>query len=105
MTDEAIGTIGFPDMPGKMNVDFVGFDKYKGAQRAIVALLYANDTFGADPSVRWFVHGDDDTLFRLDLVQNYFADIGSNSDLPLFLAPKGASSRARRAPHSIRSAR
>ena len=50
-------------MPGKMGVDFIGYDKYKGAQRAIVALLFANDTFGAD--VDWLIQGDDDTMFHL----------------------------------------
>ena len=44
-----------------MGEEVAGFQKYKGAQRAIVALLYANDTFGAE--VEWLIQGDDDTLF------------------------------------------
>ena len=50
-TNATLGTVGFPDMPGKLGVDWQGYKKYAGAQRALFALLYANDTFGA--SVEW----------------------------------------------------
>ena len=83
-TDAQIGTVAFPDSPGKMGEDVAGFQKYKGAQRAIVALLYANDTFGAE--VEWLIQGDDDTLFMLDRVTQFFAPL--EPSLPLFLAPK-----------------
>ena len=51
-TNASLGTVGFPDMPGKLGVDWQGYKKYAGAQRALFALLYANDTFGA--SVEWY---------------------------------------------------
>ena len=46
--------------------------------------MYANDTFGAE--VEWLIQGDDDTLFMLDRVTQFFAPL--EPSLPLFLAPK-----------------
>ena len=62
--DVAAGIVGFPDDPGTMKVDFkVNGNKYLGAHRPLVAILFANDTWGG--TFNWIMQGDDDTKFAL----------------------------------------
>ena len=78
-TNSAIGSIGFPDNPGKRGIDWAGH--YRGAHRALKGILFANDTFGAE--IDWIVHIDDDSFFDPADLSKFLSGIDPN--LPLFI--------------------
>ncbi|KAH8098820.1 Ca2-binding protein [Aureococcus anophagefferens] len=68
--DVGAGFLGFPDDDGKQGVDFTTTGgKYLGAHRPLLALMFANDTWGG--AFDWLAHGDDDTRFELSRLGAY----------------------------------
>ena len=83
-TDVSRGILGFPDDPGRGGVDFkTNGAKYLGAHRPLIAMLFANDTWGS--KFDWLLQGDDDTTFSLGQVSERL----SNPHLPLLVGQRG----------------
>lgn len=84
-TDIGRGILGFPDDPGAGGIDFKqNGRKYLGAHRPLIAMLFANDTWGS--RFDWLLQGDDDTQFKLDEV---LGKLGNNAHLPLLVGSRG----------------
>jgi hypothetical protein len=66
--DVGAGFLGFPDDDDRSAFTTDG-DKYLGAHRPLLSLLFANDTWGG--SFDWLAHGDDDTRFDLAAVSAF----------------------------------
>lgn len=84
--DVGAGFLGFPDDDGKQGVDFTTTGgKYLGAHRPLLALMFANDTWGG--AFDWLAHGDDDTRFELSRLGAYLG--ARDAALPLFVGMPG----------------
>ncbi|KAH8062013.1 Ca2-binding protein [Aureococcus anophagefferens] len=59
--------------------------KYLGAHRPLLALMFANDTWGG--AFDWLAHGDDDTRFELSRLGAYLG--ARDAALPLFVGMPG----------------
>lgn len=78
------GFLGLPDDSDSKAFRVDG-DKYLGAHRPLLALLFANDTWGG--TFEFLAHGDDDTRFDLGALDGFLG--AKNAALPLFLGQPG----------------